>query len=252
MKTIIGLSTAALLCLMSPSCPGAIEMHLFDNSAQPVTIPDGDLIGVSISGQVESIFSSIASVSVTLDLAGRGPAGGWNGDIYATLFHGGEMVVLVNRPGVTGSNPSGYGDSGMSVTFSDAGLHKINTYRQYLPGGENTRLAGTLGGTWLPDGRVVDPEDVSSLTPDSTYPVTSLESFKGMDPDGSWTLFLADCDYGGLSEVSGWSLRFEGPPSVPELLNTAVALLVVLVCFVLIAPRPRLVPVRASKKPEQE
>ncbi|MEP6664173.1 MAG: PEP-CTERM sorting domain-containing protein, partial [Verrucomicrobiota bacterium] len=71
---------------------------------------------------------------------------------------------------------------------------------------------GELIGQWQPDGRKIDPQSLSSLF-DSTAPTGLLDSFNGTDPNGTWTLFLADLSSGGESQLVNWNLQIE---TVPE------------------------------------
>jgi hypothetical protein len=192
-----------LACSASP-----LQIDTVDLSASPVEIPDGSSVGLVSSQQVSSSLNSIGHLSVTLDIAG-GAGGGWNGDLYALLFHDGVAVVLLNRPGLTAANPVGYGDSGLNVTLDDAARSNIHNYQNALPG---TRFAGALTGIWGPDGRTADPNNVTDQSPVTT----SLSMFNGLDPNGSWSLFVMDADTGGLSELVSWSLEFESTTTVPD------------------------------------
>ena len=39
-----------------------------------------------------------------------------------------------------------------------------------------------------------------------------LSSFNGLDPNGTWTLFIADASGGGQSTLQKWSVSIEGVP----------------------------------------
>ena len=195
----------------------AIPIYTVDFSGSPVSIPDGSAIGLGSSQQVSSIFNSIDHLSVTLDISG-GLNGGWNGDLYAYLLHDGVMVVLLNRPGVTAANPIGYGDSGLNVTLDDNARVNIHNYQSALP---STHFAGALTGNWAPDGRTADPNNVTDQSPVTT----SLSMFDGLDPNGTWTLFLMDAETGGLSQLQSWSLNIEASTNVPDRVSTVLLLL---------------------------
>src|SRR5262249_39394438 len=117
-----------LACSASP-----LQIDTVDLSGSPAEIPDGSSVGLVSSQQVSSSLNSIGHLSVILDIAG-GAGGGWNGDLYALLFHDGVAVVLLNRPGVTAANPIGYGDSALNVTLDDAAGNNIHNYQNALPG----------------------------------------------------------------------------------------------------------------------
>jgi subtilisin-like proprotein convertase family protein len=183
------------------------------------TIPDGDPSGLANTQTLDfsSIpnFSFITDLTVTLNISG-----GFNGDYYAYLVNNtGGFAVLLNRVGKTASNPVGYSDSGMSITLSDASPNNIHTYQTVSnPGG------GTLTGTWAPDGRNVDPSVVTD-----TSPITStLGSFDNTSPSGTWTLFLADLDYGEQGTLQNWTLTVT---AVPEPSSITLGILGLGVCF---------------------
>ena len=151
-------------------------------------IPDGSPVGVMESFNVTGLSASITNVQVTLDITG-----GFNGDLYAYLVSPqGQFVVLLNRPGVTGSNPFGYADSGMNITLSGLAANNIHNYGA-TPG---YSLSGT---TWAADGRNVNPQSSGTVF-DSTSPNAGLSLYNGVngaDVNGTWTLFIADLSAGG-------------------------------------------------------
>jgi len=84
----------------------------------PLVVPDGSLVGLSDTHWINDaafVGRHIGEVRVTLELSG-----GWNGDLFAQLNHNSGFSVLLNRPGVSSSEPFGYGDPGFSVTFADS------------------------------------------------------------------------------------------------------------------------------------
>ena len=91
-------------------------------------IPDGSPVGVMEQFTMSSLGGSISNVQVTLDITG-----GFNGDLYAYLVDPqGQLVVLLNRPGVTSINPFGYGDAGMNITLDDLAANNIHDYGNTL------------------------------------------------------------------------------------------------------------------------
>ena len=182
-------------------------------------IPDGNPSGLANTqtlnfGSIPN-FTSIVDLSVTLNISG-----GFNGDYYAYLVNNtGGFAVLLNRVGKTASNPVGYSDSGFSITLSDSSPNNIHTYQDVSnPGG------GMLTGTWAPDGRNVDPSGVLDTSPISA----TLGSFVGTNPSGTWTLFLADLDYGEQGTLQNWTLSVT---AVPEPSSIALAFLGLGLCF---------------------
>jgi subtilisin-like proprotein convertase family protein len=65
-------------------------------------------------------------------------------------------------------------------------------------------------GTWLSDGRNVDPATVLDTSPRTA----TLSSFSGLNPNGDWTLFLSDLAGGNESVLVSWGITAVG--AVPE------------------------------------
>ena len=105
-----------------------------------VVIPDGDLSGVVQTITPNTSLASLDRVTVTLVTIG-----GWNGDLYAYLWHDGVLSVLINRPGRTATLPDGAGVVGMSVEFADAAFTDIHL------------APGAFTGSFQPDGRDIHP-----------------------------------------------------------------------------------------------
>ena len=150
-------------------------------------------------GSPGGVESSLVSISVGLNISG-----GWNGDLYSYLSYDNQLVVLLNRPGRTANNAFGYSDSGFNITLgaSGADIHMYQTVANY-----STAIV-TPGYAWAADGRNTDPLTVT----DNADRNTSLVNFNGMNPNGNWTLFLADLSGGGISRLDSWSLNIEAVP----------------------------------------
>jgi len=150
-------------------------------------IPDGSPVGLMEQFTVSGAGGSVSNVQVTLDITG-----GFNGDLYAYLVDPqGQLVVLLNRPGVTGSNPFGYSDAGMNITLDGLAANNIHDYGS-TPG---YSLTGT---TWAADGRDVNPQ-ASGGTLYGTPTTANLSLFQNTDANGVWTFFIADLATGGGS-----------------------------------------------------
>ncbi|TAL05897.1 MAG: PEP-CTERM sorting domain-containing protein [Verrucomicrobia bacterium] len=166
-------------------------------------IPDGNLAGWSDTRVIGGISGTISDVNVSLNLSG-----GNNGDLYAYLVHSSGFAVLLNRVGRDGSNPFGYGNAGMAVTFDDGAATDIHFY-----GG-----TGIPSGSYQPDARNVSPLS-SGATLAGFDRATSgawLSSFTNQSANGSWTLFIADVVGGGSGPtVTSWGLTLDLVP-VPE------------------------------------
>lgn len=165
-------------------------------------ILDGNASGWWDTRAVSGLSGPITDVNVTLNLGG-----GWNGDLYGYLSYGGQIAVLLNRVGVGSSNPFGYSDAGMQVTLDDQAASDIHLYG-----------AGSIigGAAWQPDGRNIDPLSAGGSF-DSAARSSLLGSFNTLDPNGNWTLFLADVSGGGgVSTLTSWSLDFTTSPTSPS------------------------------------
>jgi subtilisin-like proprotein convertase family protein len=170
-----------------------------------LAIPDGNPTGLASSTNFSGIIGTIASVTVNLNITG-----GFNGDLYAYLAGPvGGFAVLLNRTGLTGSNPFGYSDTGFNVTLSDSAAANIHNYQLSSP---TFNGSGQLTGSWVPDGRNIDPQSAGSVF-DATAPSADLSSFNGAAANGAWTLFVADLSAGGQSTLVSWGLTVV---TVPE------------------------------------
>ncbi|MBI5383957.1 MAG: Ig-like domain repeat protein [Verrucomicrobia bacterium] len=186
--------------------PGVLETFSVTNLNKPV--PDGNAAGLSDHQTVNTAITEITALRVRLRVAGE-----FNGDLYGYVRHVRNGVtnfcVLLNRPGRTAPLPSGYGDAGFDVTFDDAAATgDIHAYRNVVV----PTIGAPLAGSWRPDGRSLDP----GLSLDTTPATTSLASFNGTNPNGEWTLYLADLESGGTNRLVSWALEITGR-AVPAL-----------------------------------
>ncbi len=164
-------------------------------------IPDGSGSGL-VSSRTVSGETTITSFSVSLEISGVAPDGAFNGDLYVTLQHvpTATFAVLLNRVGKDAGNPFGYWDNGFNVELVQSGAPDIHTYRTLVAPGAGAPLTGT----WAADNRNVDPALVLTGT---LSPLTSLDDFLGIDPNGQWALFATDLHSGGEAQLDSWSLN---------------------------------------------
>ena len=169
-------------------------------------VPDGNTSGLSLSTNLTGIFGDISSLTVSLNVTN-----GYNGDLFAYLAGpNGGFAVLLNRTGRTNGNAFGFGDPGFNVTFNDsASFTNIHFYQDYA---HALDANGALLGTWVSDGRAIDPLSDPSVF-STNVPSAFLDSFEGTNPNGTWTLYLADLSNGGESTVNGWGLNIT---TIPE------------------------------------
>jgi subtilisin-like proprotein convertase family protein len=185
--------TAILLLALARSAQADYFQTFFIGGAQ---VPDDNLVGWSDTRTVTGVSGSISNVSVTLDLTG-----GWNGDLYAYLVHDTGFAVLLNRVGRDTGNPDGFGTAGMDVTLDDSAVLG-NIHSVSVP---------AAAGVYQPDGQNIDPQSPPADFGNPLNPTALLGSFNGGDPNGTWTLFIADVQGGDVTAVQSWSLSIEVP-----------------------------------------
>jgi hypothetical protein len=202
---------------------GQLTTNIFNFTSLDLAIPDNDPNGVQNSQMITGLHGGISNIQVSLDIEGTGDDGAFNSDFYVELVNGaGGFAVLLNRAGMSSANPFGYGDNGFSVTFSDTAADDIHFYKNYS-GGFN--LDGQLTGVWQPDGENISPlSDPSAFDAALSQQTAMLSSFDGGNPDGTWTLFLADLSEGGTGQIVSWSLDITTVPEPSEANFLAVGL----------------------------
>ncbi|MBI5384178.1 MAG: PEP-CTERM sorting domain-containing protein [Verrucomicrobia bacterium] len=213
MKRLFSYSLAAMMgCASASAALSYTYTSGFENGG---AIPDGDLTGWHDTRTISDIAAgqTLADLNVTLSLSG-----GHNGDLYGYLQHDSGFVVLLNRPGKTAADPSGYDNPGLVVTFDDAaGNQDIHLYQTFNPSYNGN---GQLLGTWQSDGRNVHPSTVLNTDPRTA----TLGSFNTLNPNGDWTLFLADVSFGDQSTVVSWGLEITAVPEVSSLIPALLVL----------------------------
>jgi subtilisin-like proprotein convertase family protein len=165
-------------------------------------VPDGNPVGWFDTRTLSGITTtSITDVNVQLSITGD-----WNGDLYVYVQHLSGISILLNRTGRTSGDPFGTSSAGFDVVFEDTGAN----------GDSHLNFTGAAilsGGKWQPDGRHVSPSAVL----DSDSRTHFLSGFNGMDPNGTWTLFVADMSAGGTPPVvTQWGLEIASISAIPE------------------------------------
>ena len=165
-------------------------------------IPDGSPVGLVSSTTVSGLTYNLASMSINLDITG-----GFDGNLYAYLLGpNGQMAVLFNRVGISSTNAFGYGNAGFNITLTN-GAPDIH----FNQSGGSAQLTGI----WSPGGRNIAPNSPgSAFDPAGVYGLNAFSVFDNIDPNGQWTLFIADlANGGGQSVFVDWSLTIV---TVPE------------------------------------
>ncbi len=204
MKLANSFLTAALA--FAPVTPAAAALYSW--SGLDLAVPDGTPVGVADTRLISTPLTEIQSVEVSLTLSA-----GYVGDLYAILIHEDTHAVLLNRAGRRPDDTFGYLDAGgLDVTFADnAANGDVHTYRLTLSGDHTTPLSGPLTGPWQPDGRTTDPSNTLLSDPRTA----TLSAFNGHNPNGAWTLFVADLSAVGEATLESWSLEISAVPE-PE------------------------------------
>lgn len=186
-------------------------------------IPDGDLNGTVVTEDVSLPGATINLDSFRVHLNIVGDPIGASGDLYvylrspdhtATGGNASVIAILLNRPGVPGNGGLGYQDSGLDLTFFDG--TDPNATRSDVHYYQNDPFY-TLGngdgvtGVFKTDGRDITPLSAGSAF-EAAARTKTLEGFQGVDPNGSWSLFLADVSSGGSSRLVSWGLDFTPIP----------------------------------------
>lgn len=215
----------ALLVGCIPVCLASVDLSFTSGFMNGGVVPDGNTTGW-FNTQTLSGYSgeAISEISVSLNIQG-----GYTGDLYAFLSYGDSSIVLLNRLGRTSTDRNGdfgYSDPGLNVILSSSAAYDVHFYQQGGPSFDGGRLIGA----WQPDGRNIDPLALSASF-DSATRLDMLSKFLGRDPNGTWTLFVADMATGGGSPtVLSWGLKLNSPESVvpePSTILTAVFCLIV-------------------------
>jgi len=166
-------------------------------------------VGWADTRNVSMPLNQVTGVSVSLNLSG-----GWNGDLYAYLVHNSGFAVLLNRVGSTAANEAGFSTAGlMHVTLDDTALLNIHSVAE-----------PAAWGHYRSDSRNISPLSSGALF-DATTPGAMLTSFNGLDPNGSWTLFIADASGGDQSVLTSWTLAAVPEPGSAEMGAIAVLFL---------------------------
>ena len=200
MKKLIAILALSLVALASRAIVTNLTVSAYVNTV----IPDNTTLGLYSQATVAGMTGPLTNFSVSLNITG-----GVNSDLYAYLLSPENYtVVLLNRVGVSSSVPLGYTDAGFNITLSPSASYNIHGYQANGP----SFSGGQLIGDWAPDQRAIDPQ--SSVGAFDAAPAgNGFDSFFGPEPNGVWTLFVADFSTPGQSTLESWSMTLT---TVPE------------------------------------
>jgi subtilisin-like proprotein convertase family protein len=196
-----------LLCLFSASADAALT--IVKSSISSTIIPDFDFTGytktLTVTADSEDVpplqeIYYITNVTVNLVFSD-----GWNGDLYVYLIHNNTMAVLLNRVGRETITPDGSSSTGININLDDNASLNVHT---------GAPADGPYTGTYSSDGRMADPDEVTSADPRTA----TLSDFTGGSPVGEWTLFVSDLGFGNQSTLESWSIAITTIPEPGTLL----------------------------------
>lgn len=122
-------------------------------------------------------------------------------DVLLVSPNGTGMIIMAD----TGSGAA----TNVNLTFDDAAAQTIPEFV--------TLASGTYKPTNISNfNPIVDSDTFLTPAPLEPYYVSSLARFKGMNPNGNWTLYVMNDAPGHLGEIAGgWSLEITTAPFVP-------------------------------------
>lgn len=221
------LKVACMIGMAGFALAGNAQVYTFDSELgtgyTDGSIPqDGSMLYLHINTEDNdnTMAGTVSSNSfrVYLNIAGDDTA--VNGDLYLTLTapvqSNGDVLTatLVNRPGV-GLDASGYQGNGLNITLFDgtdpnnSSIKDIHWYQQdtvYVPGQQVT-------GIYRSDGRSLTTSDQNYELYNSMERSATTTIFEGINPNGNWTLAVADLGAGsGAAIIKSWGLDFTPIP----------------------------------------
>jgi subtilisin-like proprotein convertase family protein len=166
---------------------GGPATFTYSYAGAPVAIPDNNTAGADATMAVNKFSGSLTDLDLSLDGTSCSSAVGsttvglthtWVGDLSVRLTSPlGTSVTVMSRPG--GNNNQG--NNFCQTVLDDAGSTNIQSI---------TSAGAPFTGTFAPS---------SALSP-----------FNGQDPNGTWTLNVADMAAQDTGSIRSWSLRLGG------------------------------------------
>jgi subtilisin-like proprotein convertase family protein len=204
MKKQIGIMMLALTTLVSRA-----DITNSVTASPNTAVPDGNPVGMVSTLSLSGMTGVVSNITVALNITG-----GFNGDLYAYLVSPtGGMVVLLNRVGLGAANIFGAGDAGFDISLNAAFAKNIHDYQSVSGYLSLLNGNGQITGGWQPDQRLISPDAAPSVFDTAPDGSGNLNSLYGSDPNGVWTLFVADLSSGGQSKLVSWGLTVV---TVPE------------------------------------
>lgn len=164
---VLGLGQPASAALSNFTTTDSGVTYTGGGSSLSQVIPDNNYAGVGYTINFTDGSVNISALTFTLNTIG-----GYNGDIYAYISHGGILVQLLNPDGAVCG-------SGMDITLGTTG--------SVLP------TSGVLS-----SGNYISYEDLSA--------------FNNMSASGNWTVFFADLGAGDTSSLNEFTIGITAVP----------------------------------------
>jgi len=215
MKKQLFLGMVLAGALVTTASASLYSNYTYTGTLANTIIADGNPVGMANTVNVSNMRGVLTDITVTLDVSSS--TGNPVSDLYAYLSYNGNVVVLLNRIGVTSGTPFGNTGSGLTVTLSDTGANNIHG------------LTGSPTGSYQVDNN----QAVAPFAPAGSFTGTSggsLDTTFAGNPNGNWTLFFADVvNGGGNTTLNSWSLDISAVPEPVSLaLGVFVAMLLAL------------------------
>lgn len=205
------LTTAAAL-LAAGSASAALVTETYTPTIVTTTIADNQPVLTSFLLSINSsAILSLSEVTISFELRGTTPGYGWASDMFASLLKspvataptiGDPSAVLLNRVGITDTDPVGFGYDGWNITLRDqapVGDPPVTDIHGA------SLVSGVLTGSFQPDGRI---------GPTDTLRPALLSAFNGGSGNGDWRFNLGDLSAGGTMQLVSWSLTLVGEDTV--------------------------------------
>lgn len=205
------LTTAAAL-LAAGSASAALVTETYTPTIVTTAIADNQPVLTSFLLSINSsAILSLSEVTISFELRGTGAGLGWASDMFASLLKspvataptiGDPSAVLLNRVGITDTDPVGFGYDGCNITLRDqapVGDPPVTDIHGA------SLVSGVLTGSFQPDGRI---------GPTDTLRPALLSAFNGGSGNGDWRFNLGDLSAGGTMQLVSWSLTLVGEDTV--------------------------------------
>jgi subtilisin-like proprotein convertase family protein len=184
--------------------------------ASSISVPDSGTIDPpptipvsGLQGTVTGVTARLTGISHTfpddLNILLEGPRG------QTVMLASDVGSAVSSRQGDLGGNKKSYPANGITLNFSDSAPRRLSD--------TDPLVSGFYKPTNIDDPNEGGPPEMlfpAPLTDDTTPFSTSLSSFNGTDPNGTWTLWITDDHSGDSGKVyGGWGLDIAttGPPA---------------------------------------